>query len=231
MGAVDTLRASWAGSGKKWIIGGAIVGAGYLWWTRSRDTGPSTSGAAQITDGGSAVADPVTPAGGDYSPPAEAPERPSTNGEWLAAAVARLSAEPYNKSSVAVFNALTKALGGEGLTTAEMSIVETAITVLGSPPEGMPKLNLTSPAQGSTPTPNPSTPPPATSTPTSYVVKSGDTLTKIGATWGKTWRQVYDRNAATIEAAAKAHGRASSRGGPNNSPGWYIYPGTRLYKP
>lgn len=230
MSIVDTLKSSWSGPGKKWVIGGAVLGLGYLWWTRVRDATPST-GDATISPGGAAVADPVTPAGGDYTPTTST-TRPQTNGEWLAYVTARLQLPPYNRPAIATFNALTKALGGEPLTTAEASIVEIALQVGGTPPEGMPKLNISAPTTGgTTTTPTPAPKPKPTPTAASYTVRAGDTLTKIGLMWGNTWRQVYDKNAATIESAAKQHGHTSSRGGPTNNVGWWIFAGTKLYKP
>lgn len=63
---------------------------------------------------------------------------------------------------------------------------------------------------------------------TSYTVKSGDTLWSIAKRFlgdGSRDRDLYTLNKATIEAAAKKHGRASS------SKGWWIYPGTKLKLP
>lgn len=61
-----------------------------------------------------------------------------------------------------------------------------------------------------------------------HTVAPGDTLGAIAARYQVSADQVYAINATTIEAAAKARGRADSRGGPNNTPGWWIYPGTPL---
>lgn len=59
----------------------------------------------------------------------------------------------------------------------------------------------------------------------SYTVVSGDTLSLIAARKcggvGR-WTELYDTNAATIEAAAKAHGKSSS------DRGYWLYPGTVL---
>ena len=65
-------------------------------------------------------------------------------------------------------------------------------------------------------------------TTTSYTVKSGDTLWNIAKKYlgsGAQWKTIYDANKATIEAAAKKMGRASS------SNGHWIYPGTVLVIP
>lgn len=161
MGVVDTVKGSMAGKGKVYVIGGAVLGLGYLWWTRVRNATPSGEGDATITAGGSAVADPVTPAGGDYSP-ATNQTRPSTNGEWLEQAVAILIAPPYNRPAIPTFNALSKALSGASITTAEAAIAELAIQVRGVPPEGMPPLNIaaTGSSGGTDNTPAPATPAP-----------------------------------------------------------------------
>lgn len=58
-----------------------------------------------------------------------------------------------------------------------------------------------------------------------YTVRSGDTLSAIGARAGVDWHAVYATNKATIEAAAKAHGKTNSDGG------HWIYPGTVLRLP
>ncbi len=135
-----------------------------------------------------------------------------------------------------LFNALTKALNGAQITSTEATLVGQAISVLGTPPGGAPAINLAPvpPATtGTSTTPPASSSPPKTATPpvTSRVVASGNTLTSIGASWGTSAGAVYSRNEAAIEAAAKAHGLANSNGGPNNTPGWWIFPGTTLYKP
>lgn len=63
------------------------------------------------------------------------------------------------------------------------------------------------------------------STTGTYTVASGDTLGRIaqkkcGGT--STWPQLYSKNKATIEAAARKHGRK------NSDNGHWIYPGTKL---
>ena len=61
-----------------------------------------------------------------------------------------------------------------------------------------------------------------------YTVVSGDTLWGIAAKKlgsGTKWTTIYDANASTIEAAAKAHGKSSS------DHGHWIWPGTVLTIP
>lgn len=63
---------------------------------------------------------------------------------------------------------------------------------------------------------------------TTYTVRSGDCLWNIAKKYlgsGAKWKLIYDANKATIEAAAKKMGRASS------SNGHWIYPGTVLVIP
>lgn len=58
-----------------------------------------------------------------------------------------------------------------------------------------------------------------------YTVVGGDTLSRIAQSkcgGASKWTALYDANASTIEAAAKAHGK------PNSDHGHWIYPGTVL---
>lgn len=69
-----------------------------------------------------------------------------------------------------------------------------------------------------------------------YTVKRGDVLSRIalryyGSGTKTRWMKIYNANKGTIESAAKRHGKKSSRGGPRNEVGWFIYPGTVLTIP
>ncbi len=90
----------------------------------------------------------------------------------------------------------------------------------------------TDPGAGTSPPPASSggTPPPAQSSVT-YPIVSGDTLYGIAAKFGLPESTLYQTNTSTIEAAARSHGLQNSNGGPNNTPGWWIFPGTVLTIP
>jgi len=82
----------------------------------------------------------------------------------------------------------------------------------------------------STPAPAPA---PAPAPVRRHTISSGQTLWGISSQWygtGTRWLEIYNANVGTIEAAARAHNRRSSRG-PNGTVGWYIYPGTVLVIP
>lgn len=69
--------------------------------------------------------------------------------------------------------------------------------------------------------------------PRTYTLVPGDMLTTIALrVYGNANRYVdiYNANQGAIEAAARAHGKASSRG-PNGTVGWWIYPGTTITLP
>lgn len=244
MAISDTVKEAFTGPGRKWLVIGVLGGGVYLWWTRMRGSKAPAAGADTVTldqtgaatdTGGPVVGTGTGPGGStqdtNANPGASPPE---DNGTWIQQAVARLQLPPYNGDPVGIFNALTKALDGEPVTPAEANLVGWAIQVEGTPPGGAPAIAIiptpkpttTPPPTAPAPTPKPTTPGPA-----NHTVKSGETLSGIGAGWGKSAQQVYTKNAGAIEAAAKAHGRSSSKGGPNNSPGWWIYPGTVLLKP
>lgn len=58
-----------------------------------------------------------------------------------------------------------------------------------------------------------------------YVVRPGDTLSKIGARKGVDWQAIYSANRDVIESTAKRHGFSSSDGG------HWIFPGELLRIP
>lgn len=63
---------------------------------------------------------------------------------------------------------------------------------------------------------------------TTYKIKKKDSLWKIAKKKlgkGKRWKEIYKLNKKVIEAAAKKHGRKSSKNGK------YLYPGTKIKLP
>jgi hypothetical protein len=154
MTVADDVKTAFQGNrGKVLVLVGAGI-AGYLWWTRSRT--PSTP--QEITPAPDGLhTSATTPSGstGDTAGSTTSHGRPTTNAEWLDRAVNILGAPPYNYSETAVYNAIQKALLGEPITAQEENWVRAAMAALGSPPEGMPPLNI------SAPNGNPQTPPPS----------------------------------------------------------------------
>lgn len=71
---------------------------------------------------------------------------PTTNAEWTQQAIAFLSQEGYDASTVAA--ALGAYIGGAGLTSDQMSIVQAALAAEGNPPQSVPAPHLQSPPPG-----------------------------------------------------------------------------------
>lgn len=95
-----------------------------------------------------------------------------------------------------------------------------------TPPEG----SGGSPQPQPQPQPNPAPAP----QPRRYTIASGDTLWGISLRFygtGASWMNIYNANAGALESAARAHGKSSSRGGPANQVGWWIFPGTVINIP
>lgn len=67
-----------------------------------------------------------------------------------------------------------------------------------------------------------------------YTIHRDDTLQSISKRFYGTpsrWRMIYNADTRAIEGAAVVHHHRSSRGGPSNNPGWYVYAGTVLTIP
>lgn len=145
-GVAGELREAFSGKRGKILILAGVVVVGYLYWTRARTGGgtdpAATDAAAAAWDAGAAAGT----AGATGTPPTVGNDvqtpgvtsRPQTNDQWLSRAVDLLGA--------GAFTALRKALDGQPLTQAESDLVSRAITAFGVPPEGMPALQLSSPA-------------------------------------------------------------------------------------
>lgn len=141
MSVADDVKEAFQGTRGKVLIGGGVVVVLYIWWTRSRT--PSTP-----------AADTTTPAPDNLHTSATEPSgtsggagtgNPTTNAEWQDRAVKILGNPPYNYSETAVWNAISKAFLGAPITPDEENWIRTAMRALGSPPEGMPPLNITAP--------------------------------------------------------------------------------------
>lgn len=142
MSVLDEVKSTLQTKQGKVIAALAAGGLVWLWWNRGRAGAPATDdpGTVTTTDrvpgavtGGNATVD-----GG----------RPETNQVWLDRALSVLTNPPYNYEAGAVFNALRLALDGSPITAAQQAIVSKAISVVGSPPEGMPPTNVTAPDSG-----------------------------------------------------------------------------------
>jgi LysM repeat protein len=230
---------------KTWLyVGGAVVAGivGYAYWKRRQQSAvvgvDTTTGSVGGSD---SFQNPVPGASGSDVIDTGTGGKPTTNDAWANAALEALGGfydGPF------VVTTLGKYLSGQPLTQDEAQLVRSAWALVGHPPDDKPILLV---GGGSTPgTPPPSSPPPAAPPPPAavpppstqpspvvrtYTVHSGDTLSGIAAAHHTNTATLYSHNAGVIEAAAKAHGKSSSRGGSHNEPGWWIFPGTVLQLP
>lgn len=199
------LREAFSGRRGLILAAGGVVLVGYLWWTRGRHLGEE-----ELTDAeGFIVGEPADrtrqPNAGPQSDPTvgndvQGDARPQNAEEWISRSVSTLSNPPYNMSSVAVYSALRKAIDGLPLTTAEAAIIEAAIRAWGTPPGGMPPLNIGAPA-GNPQAPTPSSPtvpagPSGTKAPRRYMISGSGRRTWLDPAvpgWysGKTQRLPY----------------------------------------
>lgn len=171
------------------------------------------------------------------------------NASWEAAAIKQLITNGIRPGIAQP--AIVNFLSGNLLPAEQGAAVELAIRLIGSPPDGAPALMVAPGSAAPTPSPTATTVPTTTTAPTTtrptangrptaspltpthaavsahtYNVVSGDTLSGIAARKHlSSWTALYELNAATIESAARAHGRTSS------DHGHWIYPGTVLRLP
>lgn len=127
---------------KKWVYAGAAVAIGiigYAYWKNQQAQTQTDFVGASPDDFG--VADYDSPLGnsgtnstGDYT--AVDPDTIDTNAEWTSAAVEKLSS--YGWDSAAVASALGKYLSRQGLTGAQVDIVQAAVAAVGPVPVGGP---------------------------------------------------------------------------------------------
>lgn len=141
---IENIREAFSGTRGKVLIGGGVVLVAYLVWTRRRTTPDPAAAelAGAVPDDRRRVPQSPPTVGNDAQSDAI---RPTDNESWVSQAVDRLSNEPYNYSATALYSALRKALDGQPLTEGERSMVEAAMRELGSPPGGMPALNVKAP--------------------------------------------------------------------------------------
>lgn len=143
MSVLDQAKAVLKTKQGKVIAVAGLGGLAWLYWTRGRSAGAATDDPGEVT-----TADRVPPAGAGATGDSNDSGRPKTNQDWIDQAVSRLMSPPHNKDSLAVYNALRKALDGLMVSSGEQQFVSLAIQLLGPPPEGMPPLNASPPAGG-----------------------------------------------------------------------------------
>lgn len=137
------------GIGKKlgpfpvWVWGVLIGGAFVIWyWVAQRDIGSGSS--ADETETGT-----VAPPSGDFSTvpviPGEAPiVDEHTNLEWSVQALNSVTGT--GTSLIAAQTAISKYLNGQRLTSAEGAIINTILSKIGPPPEGVSTPDVAAPA-------------------------------------------------------------------------------------
>jgi hypothetical protein len=149
----EQIKEAFSGKqGKIMLVGGVIAVAVYVWYVRSNPTSDPLAEedpSAGNTDG---VRTPQTPPTTGNQTEGTGTKRPTTNGEWLADATDFLTGRGVSAGDA--YSALSKALGGQQLTTAERAWVSQAMSGVGTPPDGMPPLQ-SAPPTGSTPKPTP----------------------------------------------------------------------------
>jgi hypothetical protein len=144
----DNIKEAFSGTRGKVLIVGGVAVVGYLWWTRGRG-GSAEPTEELVPDTGSAGRTPQTDptVGNDSQTDAgKKSTRPETNDQWITQGVDVLTGRGTPGGTA--FNALNRALLGEAITAQEAGLVNQVISVLGSPPGGMPPLNISAPATG-----------------------------------------------------------------------------------
>lgn len=177
--------------------------------------------------------------GWTYVPPTPGDAAPGvkydSNEAWGQAAINWLIAQGYPPGVAS--SAITKGLsGGVDIEGNKMSIQEWALWQIALRQFGSPPYPVNVQPPKSTPGPvTPTNPPPATNPGTSkppstrvpahivVVAKSGDSISKIAARYGKTWQEVWNFNLKYRSPATVAIMKAR---GPN-----LIFSGTRIWVP
>jgi LysM repeat protein len=200
------------------VVGG---GLGFMLYTRSHApaTGTDTGGGSPLdTVGNGAVGGWQGTGPATADPGGTNVGTITDNQSWASAVENWLIAHSYDPAQVV--SAISNGLYGAALSPTQWAIWETALLHQGAPPE-----NFTPPTQSSpTPIPvKPKPPPPKPKPPppkpkpkphpshTYYVVRPGDSLSKIAAKFHTTWQVIYNNNRKIIH-------------NPN-----MIFPGQRLF--
>lgn len=158
-------------------------------------------------DGLDSYVNPAPALVGQYNPPDPETLPPATNAAWTSRAIDRLAEVGYDPKAVSA--ALGRYLSRTAPTSqTEVTIIQTALAVLGPPPSGTYSL-LAVPAKTSTSPSTPTTTKPTTST-TTKPTSSGTTKTKpktgIYVTV-RRWRKVNPPWQSTIGGIARHYGR------------------------
>lgn len=207
----------------------AVVGGGLgIAYFMNKNAGEPEQ--VQLSESG--VGEGGTPGWIDLEPPEREEPVEETNSAWSRKAIDWLilqGANPVNANG-----AINRYLNGESLDTRQRALVNSALRQFGSPPEGTGTGNPPGPKPDPKPKPKPDKP--KERWPKNYHVHAGDSLPEIARKFYKdgrkrAWMRIYRANRGRIEAAARRHGKKSSRGGPKNMPGFHLYPGTHLHIP
>lgn len=150
----DVQEAFQGKRGKVLIIGGGLLIAAYVWYTRTSGSTPEEvvdpNAVAPVVTEGSSRTPQTDPEVGNDVQGATGTHRPENNAEWLSAGTDYLVGRGTPGSTA--YNVLNKALGGEPLTEQEKALVSQVISGVGSAPDGMPPLNSAPPAPAKTTT-------------------------------------------------------------------------------
>lgn len=212
------------------VVGG---GLGFALYTR-RQTGNTTA----TTDSTSAPVDtsgvPGVGAGGsgqfvDVTPPTgngDVAQAPADNDQWGNLAINYLIAQGYD--ATVSDSAIRKYLALESLSAQEYSLVNAALRHMGAPPVPLPPPMFgppTLPKPSTTPPHKPPAPPqhrPPAPRPRVryYIVRPGDTLSRIGKRYNVSWQSIYNANRHGTTRADHTKGMISN---PNLiRPGWRL---------
>ncbi len=207
----DTMKVPVIGETKTVYLYGAgalVAGmAGYAWWKKGKDSPTDFVGASPddygVGDYDSPLGDTGTNSTGNYT---SVPEGTiTTNAQWTQKAVETL--DGYGFESSTVLTALAKYLAREGLTEAQITIVQAAIAAVGLPPVGGPypiTAALPPPATVPPPLPPPAPGPPPIPATWEWVVQKGQTLSGIATYfrttrgWQHSWQDIYNANRSVI---------------------------------